>query len=132
MIARRPRVILDGAHNSQGVNELIKEVRILLENSRVKLLFGAMEDKKWSNMLLGLTEVASEMVLTRLPIGRSADPRELAQAVPAGIPTIVVEDPVEAIESLIKRVRGEETILVTGSLYLLGQVRPWLLTNGRQ
>lgn len=132
VIAGRPRVILDGAHNSQGVNELIKEVRILLGNSRVRLLFGAMEDKKWSNMLLGLTEVASEMVLTRLPIGRSADPRELAQAVPAGTPTIVVEDPVEAIESLIKRVRGEETILVTGSLYLLGQVRPWLLTNERQ
>ena len=61
-----PRVILDGAHNMQGVRALVEEMGILLNGRKVKLLFGAMKDKDWLGMLTELTRVADEIILLRL------------------------------------------------------------------
>ncbi len=127
VILHHPRVILDGAHNSQGIKALTKELRNFLGRKRVKLLFGAMKDKDWSDMLQELSKVSSEVLLTRVPMDRSADPRDLISAVPAGLPVAVIEDPAEAIASLIGCVGEDQNILVTGSLYLSGHVRPLLL-----
>ncbi|MFQ5539035.1 MAG: bifunctional folylpolyglutamate synthase/dihydrofolate synthase [Candidatus Binatia bacterium] len=127
VILDHPRVILDGAHNSQGIKALVKELGNFLGRKRVKLLFGAMKDKDWSDMLQELSKVSSEVLLTRVPMERSADPRDLISAVPADLPVAVIEDPAEAIASLIGRVGKDQDILVTGSLYLSGHVRPLLL-----
>ncbi|MFQ5542489.1 MAG: bifunctional folylpolyglutamate synthase/dihydrofolate synthase [Candidatus Binatia bacterium] len=127
VILDHPRVILDGAHNSQGIKALTKELRNFLGGKRVRLLFGAMKDKDWSEMLHELSKVSSEVLLTRVPMERSADPRDLISAVPADLPVAVIEDPAEAIASLIGCVGEDQNILVTGSLYLSGHVRPLLL-----
>jgi dihydrofolate synthase/folylpolyglutamate synthase len=127
VILDHPRVILDGAHNSQGIKAVVKELRNFLGGKRVKLLFGAMKDKDWSEMLQELSKVSSEVLLTRVPMDRSADPRDLISAVPADLPVAVIDDPAEAIASLIGRVGEDQNILVTGSLYLSGHVRPLLL-----
>lgn len=78
-------------------------------------------------MLQELCEIASEVSLTRVPMDRSEDPKVLRDAIPAGIPVNIVDDPVEAIRSLIKGADANEAMLVTGSLYLLGRVRPFLV-----
>jgi len=127
VILHHPRVILDGAHNSQGVKALAKELREFLGGKRVKLLFGAMKDKDWSDMLQELSKVSSEVLLTRVPMVRSADPSDLISAVPAELSVSVIEDPAEAITSLIGRVEEDQNILVAGSLYLSGHVRSMLL-----
>jgi hypothetical protein len=44
-----------------------------------------------------------------------------------------VRDPAEAIGHVMARVREDEVILVTGSVYLVGEVYPWFLARqGRQ
>lgn len=126
VILHRPTVILDGAHNGEGVRALVGEILDFLGSKKVKLLFAAMEDKDWSLMLRELSAVASEMVLTRVPMERSADPKRLVEAVRAGIPSAVVENPVEAVRYLLTSSGPDQTILITGSLYLLGQVRSLL------
>ncbi len=78
-------------------------------------------------MLRELSKVSRGVMLTRVPMGRSADPEELISAVPADLPVTVIEDPAEAIASLIGGAEEDQTILVTGSLYLLGHIRPLLL-----
>lgn len=127
VIQTRPMVILDGAHNIQGITVLAQETRNLLGGKKVRVLFGSMKDKDWAQMLQELCEIASEISLTRVPMDRSEDPKVLRDAIPAGIPVNIVDDPVEAIRSLIKGADANEAMLVTGSLYLLGQVRPFLV-----
>ena len=120
----RPTIILDGAHNGGGVAALVTETRTLLGNRKVRLLFGSMLDKDWSSMLPALCAVAGEVVLTRTPTERGADPEALASALPPGTPAAVVDDPVKAITGLVAdRRRRNVPILVAGSLYLLGAVR---------
>jgi folylpolyglutamate synthase/dihydropteroate synthase len=50
----------------------------------------------------------------------------MAKAIGDVIPATVIEDPVKAARFLLDRVDPDDVILVTGSLYLLGEVRPFL------
>jgi dihydrofolate synthase/folylpolyglutamate synthase len=130
VVMRCPTVILDGAHNSEGVRALAYEIQDLYAGRKVKLLFAAMADKDWSLMLRELSNVATEVVLTRVPMERSADPKEVAKAVLDPMPNIIIDNPLEAIRFVLDRAGVDDVILVTGSLYLLGEVRPLLVEMG--
>jgi dihydrofolate synthase/folylpolyglutamate synthase len=126
VVLDRPTVILDGAHNGEGVRTLVGEIRSLLGAKKVKILFASMADKDWPLMLKELSAVADEIVLTRVAMERSADPGKMAEAV-EHIPAAVVEDPRQALRVLLEKAGPEDVVLVTGSLYLLGEVRPVLM-----
>ena len=128
----RPPVLLDGAHNPAGVEALVSEVRGLLGNGKVRLLFASMGDKGWPSMLGALCAVSREVVLTRNPSPRGAGLEALRAAVPPGLPATVVEDPVDAVSMLMTdRGRRDDPILVAGSLYLVGAVRAAVLRGRR-
>ena len=74
IVQDHPAIVLDGAHNGEGVRALIEELENFREQRRVKLLFASMEDKDWRLMLESLSEVVDEIVLTRVNMGRCADP----------------------------------------------------------
>ncbi len=124
VLLERPTVILDGAHNGEGIKALIDEIPNLRGQGQVWMLFAAMEDKDWRLMLDGLTAVVDEIVLTRVGMQRSADPRQLATHLSGRIPHCVIEDSRSALDFLIDKARPDDVILVAGSLYLLGEIRP--------
>ena len=122
-----PTVIIDGAHNGEGIGVLIHELRELRGGRRIRLLFAVMEDKDWRLMVNALAEVVDEIVLTRVShLERSADPVQLQQEVAGKLRSQVMPDPRLAVESLVKSAASDELIVITGSLYLLGEVRPLL------
>ncbi len=129
VVGRYPTIILDGAHNGEGVTALVREVKDFQGKKKVRMLFAAMADKDWPFMLKELSAVAGEVVLTRVPMERSADPNRLKEAVPKEVPVAVVEDPLEAMDYLLRSAAADQTILVAGSLYLLGKVRPLLVNS---
>jgi dihydrofolate synthase/folylpolyglutamate synthase len=126
VVLDRPMAILDGAHNGEGVRTLVGEMRSLLGAKKAKILFASMADKDWPLMLRELSAVADEIVLTRVAMERSADPGKMAEAV-KDIPAAVAEDPRQALRVLLEKAGPEDVVLVTGSLYLLGEVRPVLI-----
>jgi dihydrofolate synthase / folylpolyglutamate synthase len=85
-----------------------------------------MEDKDWRLMLDELVTVADEMVLTRVDMERSAAPHELAGHLAQKVPYRVIEDSRTALRTLFAAARPNEIIVVAGSLYLLGEIRPTL------
>jgi dihydrofolate synthase / folylpolyglutamate synthase len=122
-----PTVVIDGAHNGEGIGVLIHELRELRGGRRIRLLFAVMEDKDWRLMVNALAEVVDEIVLTRVSqLERSADPVQLQQEVAGKLQSQVIPDPRLAVESLVKSAASNELIVITGSLYLLGEVRPLL------
>ena len=127
VVRRHPMVILDGAHNGEGVKVLVDEIRNFLGVKKVKLLFAVMEDKDWAYMLGELSEIASEAVLSRVPMQRGADPWRVREVIGEKIPAIVLEEPAKALRFVLERAGPEDVVLVTGSLYLLGEVRPVLV-----
>lgn len=124
VLSQEPTIVFDGAHNVEGVKTLVSELPSLVGNKKVRLLFGSMIDKDWRTMLSLLARVSSEVVLTRVPMPKSAEPNTLVEGLPRQIPVTVVADSVEALSSLAgNRAKVDTPILVAGSLYLLGHLR---------
>jgi dihydrofolate synthase/folylpolyglutamate synthase len=78
-------------------------------------------------MLSSLSAVADEIVLTRVGMERSADPQQLARHLADKIPHRVNEDSRTALRALLDTARPDDIVLVAGSLYLLGEIRPAVL-----
>ena len=129
VILTDPTVIIDGAHNKEGIDVLIDELRKLRSGRRIRMLFAVMEDKDWRYMLDTLAGVVDEMILTRVSqLERSADPLRLQQEVAGKLQSQVIPDPRLAVETLVQSAAPNELIVIAGSLYLLGEVRPLLAT----
>ena len=126
VMRERPMVILDGAHNPEGTKALVEELTYLRRDGKIKLLFAAMADKEWEIMLRLLTKAVDEITLTKVNMERSADPAMLAARLNEPIPRRVVADSGQALRELLQGADEGDVIVVAGSLYLLGEVRPLL------
>ena len=126
VMRERPLVILDGAHNSEGVAALVSELNELRQGRRIKLLFAAMADKEWELMLAALGKAVDEIIFTRVSMERSAAPEALAEKLAAGIPRRAIDDSRLALRTLLDEAQDNDIIVVAGSLYLLGEIRPLL------
>ncbi len=129
----RPTVILDGAHNPEGVKALVDELQGRYRGRDVRLLFATMADKEWDIMLRALSTAVNEVVFTKVGMERSADPQMLAKNLSTTIPHRVIADSRLAINTLLDEANDRDIIVVAGSLYLLGEVRPLLedIANAR-
>ena len=120
----RPAIILDGAHNGEGVRALIEELENFREQRKVRLLFASMEDKDWRLMLESFSEVVDEIVLTRVNMERCADPFHLASQLDGKVPYRAVGNARAALEYVLDHADSNDIILIAGSLYLIGEIRP--------
>jgi len=123
----RPTVILDGAHNTEGIRALVDELNDLRQGRKVKLLFATMADKEWELMLRELAKTVNEVIFTRVAMDRSADPDRLAESLTKPIPRRAIGDSRFALQTLLDEAGPDDVVLVAGSLYLLGEIRPMLL-----
>ncbi len=124
-----PLVVLDGAHNPQKIASLAAWFRTMHPHARPVVVAGFLESKDARAMLETLASFASELVLTEPAIPNKASlpaarletlAREM---MPAG-PVSIEPEPGAAVERAIERARhSNQPVLVTGSLYLVGNVR---------
>jgi dihydrofolate synthase/folylpolyglutamate synthase len=117
-------VILDCAHNPHGALALAKTlVEEGLDRDRTALVFGALADKAWEPMLRALSPLAAARYYAT-PKGRAAAGLDELAAVANGA---AAGDPRAAIDAALAGASPGDTIVVTGSLYLVGEVRAALL-----
>jgi dihydrofolate synthase/folylpolyglutamate synthase len=117
-------VLLDGAHNLHGVAALVRAlVELGHASERTLLVFGALADKPYAEMLRMLEPMASWRIYTQ-PSGREPAPLDALDGVLAGERCA---EPRVAIERALRRATDGDLIVVCGSTYLLGEVRGRLL-----
>ena len=115
------RVLFDAAHNPAGAAAL----RRYLEETglRYDLLYGSLAEKHPEQCLPLLAEEAERIVLTAFDHPRAASPETLAPLLPAGR-AAVYGDAAEALaHCLAVPLSPDHALVVTGSLYLVGEVR---------
>lgn len=113
-------IVLDGAHNPEGAQALVGALQAL-GIEKMPVVFGAAADKDLSGVAETLQQIASEVILTRAVLSpRAADPETLKTYF--NVPVQVAATPQEALDLL-----PDGRSLVAGSLYLIGEVRPYLL-----
>ena len=131
VVATAPLVVLDGAHNTDGVDALVRELPGIVHGRKVHLLFGVMRDKRWQAMVEMLGRCVASAALTNPLPSRGEAVEALAQSFAKHCPVSVAPHPTRAMEELLASVDPREAILVTGSLYLVGAVLP-LFAGGQQ
>jgi dihydrofolate synthase/folylpolyglutamate synthase len=124
IVRERPWVILDGAHNGEGASALAEVLKEFRRGRRIKLLFAAMEDKDWHAMLSLLLPLVDEVMVTRVRMERSAEPGRIARWAARSLPHRIAEEAGAGLKVLFQEAGPDDIILVAGSLYLLGEVRP--------
>jgi len=125
VMVEKPTVVIDGAHNGAGIMALVEALEIY-RGRRIKLLFAAMSDKDWGFMLSRLIGVVHEAIFTKVAVERSADPAELARGFADRMVTRSHADSRAALRLLIDESDPGDVIVVAGSLYLVGEIRPML------
>jgi len=126
--AGAPRIILDGAHNPHGARALAE---VLAERGERPVLVAAVSaDKDVAGIAAALAPAVRAVIATRYQQERSLPPADLAArfraaAGPGGAPPVEEEPDLPAALAAARRLGG--TILVAGSLFLVGEARVLLL-----
>jgi len=122
----RPAFLLDGAHNPAGARALGAYLD-RLPTSHL-LVFGAMKDKRVKEMAAELFPRARLVIGTRVRMARAAATEQLASiGRELGVPVLEEKTVPLALKRARRAARAGETVVVAGSLYLVGAVRKALL-----
>ncbi len=120
----QPDIYLDGAHNPGAARELARFLRENFGGCRVYMLFAAMRDKAVDEVTGLLFPHAYEVIFTEARTPRAISATQLeALAGHHAERYSVIADAEKALEAAMAKARPEDAILVTGSLYLVGQLR---------
>ncbi|MGI8426178.1 MAG: bifunctional folylpolyglutamate synthase/dihydrofolate synthase [Actinomycetota bacterium] len=125
VMSRRPLVILDGAHNPSGAAALRPAITEAFGDKPVSMVVSIFKDKDAAGVLKHLAALAERIIFTRSSSPRAADPKELANL--NGREDEVIEPLPEAIEAAIAGAPEDGIVLITGSLFAVGEARDHLV-----
>ncbi len=120
----RPDVYLDGAHNPGAARELALFLQENFASRRVYLIYGAMRDKAVDEVAGLLFPHAYEVVFTQPGTPRAVSATQLAEMAGDHAARFSIRpDAAQAMESVLAVASPEDAIFITGSLYLVGELR---------
>jgi dihydrofolate synthase / folylpolyglutamate synthase len=123
IISRNPPVLIDGAHTPASVTRLLEVVNRMFPDEKV-LLFGAVTGKDSTTMAKILAPAFSRIIISTPGWFKKSDPEEVFRLFKEYNPaTELIADPREAAEKTKEFARGTVPIIVTGSFYMIAEVR---------
>lgn len=135
IVSEKPLIILDGGHNMQCVDALCESLD-RMQIGRVLFVIGVMADKAYEVMFEKLSRFAVHVITTEPANSRRLDCGLAAMEWNkyGNVSAEAVNKPSEAVKKALNLFDGGkyDAIVVTGSLYMMGEVRPALLQKGVQ
>lgn len=140
VVSPRPLVILDGAHNQEGMEVLVGSLQHLLpESGRLHVLFSGLADKPLTRMAEKLLPLKTQIVslnLAEFEFPRAADTTTLCEAFRAAGWGEKELHPVSDWRAFLRawmktnlQAKADDTLVVCGSLYFIAQVRAFFPTT---
>lgn len=124
---KEPLVILDGAHNADGIAQLARSLSVYFKDKKVTLILGVLGDKEYTKMAEMILPYADSVILTEPHSERKLDVFSLARSISDHTGTIYMEKEIEdAYEKALSITPQEGIILCCGSLYMIGAMRTYL------
>ncbi|MCR5397453.1 MAG: bifunctional folylpolyglutamate synthase/dihydrofolate synthase [Lachnospiraceae bacterium] len=118
IIQKDPLVIVDGAHNPQGVSALSRSLKALYPKEKFTFVVGVLADKDYGHMMEEMLPLAKEFVTVTVESNRALQGEELARYLrERGAKAYAAS----SIEDAFLREQTGKTV-VFGSLYFVGDV----------
>jgi dihydrofolate synthase/folylpolyglutamate synthase len=119
-----PDIYLDGAHNPSAARELAAFLAESFPNRKIIMIFGALRDKAVDEIAGILFPLAAEVIFTEPGTSRSISATQLAEI--AGHHAshfTVLPDAAKAFDAARAQAATSDVVCITGSLYLVGDLR---------
>ncbi|PFP27713.1 bifunctional folylpolyglutamate synthase/dihydrofolate synthase [Bacillus sp. AFS073361] len=125
MLSESPLVIIDGAHNEEGITALTHELSTRYPNRHIQIVFAALTDKKLDEMIGKLDRIASQITFVSFDFPRAAKAEELLK-ISRSANKLAVDDWGSYLAEEIKTLDNDNILVITGSLYFISEVKPFL------
>ena len=123
-INERPEIYVDGTHNPAGAREIAVFWEQFLANRKIYLIYGAMRDKAVDEIAGLLFPRAAAVILTTPAQSRAISAPLLAEMTAHHAQHVeIIADPAKALARALELASPEDVIFITGSLYLVGELR---------
>ncbi len=138
LVSEQPRIVLDGAHNPEGAEALVEALPQVYRYEQLHALVGMVDSKSHSECLQHILTIADTLIITepdfrkKMPATALAEIALRMQSTAQGSQVrktelLIEPDWQRALAILCERTQSQDLALVTGSLYLLADVRAQLL-----
>lgn len=127
LFSTAPRVVLDCAHNVASAEALLDTLRQSFLPRKRSLIFAASSDKDVAGMFRVLAPNFEKLFLTRSDSPRAMPPEKLAEALSTKTEFACFDQPRDAWEAARKETPADGLIVIAGSVFLAGELRPHLL-----
>lgn len=124
IVCRDPLFIIDGGHNPQCLEALVKNIQDYLAGRRVIALTGVLADKDYGDMYKPVMPYIEQFVCVTPPNPRRLMAEELAQHLQnVGAKATACETIPEGVQKAIQLAGSDGVVLCFGSLYTIGDIR---------
>jgi dihydrofolate synthase/folylpolyglutamate synthase len=133
VVDRDPLTVLDGAHNPDAVQALVRSLPDVIGERPLALVLGVLEDKDAAGMLAPLLAMTERAWFTAPPSARALSPAALQSlARQLGFDRVACEPSAQRALADAQRWAGERAgaVLATGSVYLVGDLLAALAREG--
>lgn len=130
LLRRMPNIIIDGAHNEDGVKCLSRTVNELFAGQKKLLVIGMLADKDTDRLIAGFGEIQGDIAASEPDNPRKLGSEVLCRKIrKTGRDCMSVGDWQGACDYIKKSMPHYDTIIVSGSLYLIGRIRERFLNE---
>lgn len=122
IVNKQPLIIIDGAHNIDGITRLTESVKTIANGKNINIIFAVSKDKEKETMIKILEEEASELMFSSFNYKRSDDPEILSGLSSKKNPKIIFD--LDQYINQIKKENKDEIYVFCGSLYFVSELLP--------
>jgi len=131
VLRRSPTVIIDGAHNIQGVIELGKTIRSYFKDKKIIFIMGVFKDKDYAGMIRQVYPLAKYFHTIDIDNPRALDAEELMEEIKKYFSGVEKSSGIkEALEKSIGMAEKDDIIIAFGSLSYIGEVKRLIESPG--
>lgn len=123
-------IIIDGAHNMQGISAFCESAKMYLRGKKTVLILGMLNDKDFDGSAKLLSNLGAKIIVTDVPSYRQTEGKAVFECIRRFCPDAIYEPDNETALKRAMNLKGENGFLcVTGSLYLAGNLRKIIKSN---
>lgn len=131
IVCRKPLFIIDGGHNPQCIEALVKNIRDYLAGKKVVALTGVLADKDYADMYKPVMPLVDRFVCITPPNPRKLEAEQLARYLrQAGAQAQASESISDGVKQAMDLAGEDGVVLCFGSLYSIGGIRDALKDLG--
>lgn len=133
MLAGKPSILLDGAHNREAARTLADHLRSRYADRPITLVVGILDDKPYRSMLKSLVPLCRRVFVTRPKIQRALPPECLyAEVKTITADAQIVPDVAGAVQQAVALTPPDGIVCIAGSLYVVGEAKEALQGEGNR